>query len=812
MTPQLLLKLCLVLLLSSLFCALLFGQTQEQAKAQVEGQLQTMTPNQIDQKIKDLGLTKEEAIQRAKEHGIALDQYLQKAPDNEQSTVPNSGLEKPGKGGLSLVSAAEQDSIFRAARARQEIPGFRGRTGTEIVAPFGYDIFRASATTFETSPNVPPPPSYILGPGDEIIITVWGETQLYYRLTVTREGGITIPDVGQITVSGMTLEKAYQVLVKRMTRIYSGLKEGAPSANTYLDISIGKLRSIQVYVLGEVNRPGGYELSSMATAFTALYHAGGPTLSGSLRNVRVMRSESKGDSPQLASKTVSVIDVYDYAIKGDKSKDVRLEDGDVVLVKPVGRRVALVGQVMRPAIYELKEKEKLGDLIATAGGLQFDAYIDRIHIERVIPFEDRSQFRNNILDIDVRFENVQKLLSSPLDIEDGDVVTILSVNQFRQNLVTIFGNVKKPGRFQLRPGMKVRDLIDQADSLLADTFGDKAVILRTLPSSRKEVLTFNLDRAMAGDSANNLGLQTLDEVTIYPQQYFFPQRSVEISGGVRTPGRYWRSEGLTVSKLMILAGGITQDASVDSIEVTRNDSTSEHAIAKTFQITLPPDYWEVDSLHDFFLQDLDHVTIKLSPKFSLPRLVVIRGEVRYPGAYAIRIEGERLSSFIARAGGLKSTAYLEGSRLTRTLDTAGLVPIDLKAALSDPMSRGNIEMLQGDIVDIGYNSNVVQVKGQVFVPSAVLYEKGASLSYYIAQAGGSTDSADVGRIYVTLPSGKKWKPGWFIFGGEDILPGSLVYVPQKVERPDNSLQILTSWVTVMASLAAITVALVQVTK
>jgi protein involved in polysaccharide export with SLBB domain len=705
-----------------------------------------------------------------------------------------------------------QDSILRAARAKQEIPGFRGRTGTEIVAPFGYDIFQASATTFETSPNVPPPPSYILGPGDEVIITVWGETQLFYRLTVTKEGAITIPDVGQVLVSGMTLDKTYQALVKRMTRIYSGLKDGAASANTYLDISIGRLRSIQVYVLGEVNRPGGYQLSSMATAFTALYHAGGPTLSGSLRNVQVVRSESKGDSPKLSSKTVSVIDVYDYAIKGDKSKDVRLEDGDVVLVKPVGRRVALIGQVMRPAIYELKEKEKLGDLIATAGGLQFDAYTDRIHIERIIPFEERSQFRNNILDIDVRFENVQNLLSSPLDIEDGDVVTILSVNQFRQNLVTIFGNVKKPGRFQLRPGMKVRDLINGADSLLEDTFGEKAIILRTLPNSRKEVLTFNLDSAMAGDPANNLELRRLDEVTIYPQQYFFPQRSVEISGAVRTPGRFWRSDGLTVSKLMILAGGITQDASVDSIEVTRIDTTNERATAKTFQLTLPPDYWQVDSVHDFFLQDLDHVTIKLSPRFSLPRLVQIRGEVRYPGAYAIRTPGERLSSFIARAGGLKPTAFLEGSRLTRTMDNAGLVPIDLKSALSDPNSRDDIEMLQGDIVDISFNNNVVLVRGEVFVPSAVLYEKGASLNYYIAQAGGATDSADIGRIYVTLPSGKKWKPGWFIFGGEDILPGSLVYVPQKVERPDNSLQILASWATVMASLAAITVALVQVTK
>ncbi len=802
MTPQLLSKLCLAFLFSSLVFAPLFSQTQEQAKAQGEAKLRTMTPEQIDKKIKDLGMTKEEATQRAKGYGISLDQFLQKAPDSEQSTVPKAVMEEAEDKSTARYSVDERDSTLHAARLKEEIPGFRGRTGTEIVAPFGYDIFQASATTFETSPNVPPPPSYILGPGDEVLITVWGETQLYYRLTVTKEGAITIPDVGQVLVGGMTLDKTYQTLVRRMTRVYSGLKEGAPSANTYLDISIGKLRSIQVYVLGEVNKPGGYQLSAMATAFTALYRAGGPSLSGSLRNVRVMRS----------GKAASIIDVYEYAIKGDKSKDVRLEDGDIVLVKPVGRRVALLGRVLRPAIYELKEKEKLGDLLGLAGGVGFDAYTDRIHIERVIPFEERTQYRSNILDIDVRFENVEKLLSSSLEMADGDVVSILSVNQFRENLVTLYGNVKKPGRFQLRPGMRVRDLIAEADSLLADTFGEKAVILRTLANSRKEVISFNLDRAMAGDPANNLELQTLDEVTIYPQQYFFPQRSVEISGAARTPGRFWRSEGLTVSKLMILAGGITQDASLDSIEVTRIDTTNERAVSRTFQVSLPRDYWMVDSLHDFSLQDLDHVTIKLSPRFSLPRLVEINGEVRYPGKYAIRTPGERISSFIARAGGLKPTAYLEGSRLTRTLDGAGLVPIDLKTALGDTMSRSNVELLQGDVIEISYNKNVVQVKGQVFVPSAALYEKGASLSYYLAQAGGTTDSADVGRIYVTLPSGKKWKAGWFIFSGEEILPGSLVYVPQKVERPDNSLQILASWATVMASLAAITIGIYQVTK
>lgn len=801
MTLRSLMKYYAVLAFSFFLTFPSYSQTdkQKEVKEQAEGKLRTMTPEQIDKRIKELGLTKEEAVQRAKGYGIGLEQFLQKAPDSEQSTVPKPVLEE----GEEKKEANEEKEVGKPpSPLKEEIPGFQGRTGTQSVAPFGYTIFQVPATTFETSPNVPPPPSYILGPGDELVITVWGETQLYYRLTVTKEGAITIPDVGQVLVNGMTLEKAYRALVKRMTRVYSGLKEGAPSANTYLDVTIGKLRSIQVYVLGEVNKTGGYQLSSMATAFTALYHAGGPALSGSLRNVRVMRS----------GKPASVIDVYEYAIKGDKSKDVRLEDGDIVLVKPVGRRVALLGYVLRPAIYELKEKEKLGDLLALAGGLQFDAYTDRIHIERVIPFEDRSLYRNNILDIDVRFENVQKLLTSTLDTEDGDVITILPVNQFRENLVTLYGNVKKPGKFQLRRGMSVRDLIVEADSLLADTFGEKATILRTLPSSRKEVISFNLDRAMAGDSANNLELQTLDELTIYPQQYFYPQRSVEISGAVRSPARYWRSEGLTVSKLLIIAGGVTQDASLDSIEITRVDTTNERAVSATFEFNLPRDYWRVDSLHDFFLQDLDHVTIKLSPKFSLPRLVDVRGEVRYPGKYAIRTPGEKLASFIARAGGLKPTAYLEGSHLTRAEDAAGLVPVDLKSALSDPSSHENVEMLQGDIVDIAFNKNVVQVKGEVFVPSAALYEKGASLKYYLAQAGGTTDAADLDRIFVTLPNGEKWKSGWLIFPGDEILAGSLIYVPKKVEREDKTLQIVSSWATVMASLAAITVAIVQVTK
>ena len=346
------------------------------------------------------------------------------------------------------------------------VPAFSGRAHADSLPAFGYNIFSTSPTAFETSLNVPVPANYVVGPGDEIIITMWGETQLERTLTVSKEGNIYIPDAGLINVNGLSIQGLRQKLFNILSKTYSSLNASANGeARTNLDVATGTLRTVKIYVLGEVSKPGGYTLPSLSTSFTALYYSGGPTLNGSLRNVKILRN----------GETISVIDLYDYLTKGDKSTDVNLEDGDIIFVPPVGKRVALAGQVFRPAVYELKQGDMLKDLIAYAGGLDFNAYFGRVHIERVIPFDQRNEFTNNIMDIDLNFPTVDDLRNSNYSLEDGDVVNILRINNKPENRVTIKGSVRKPGVYELSSNiMTVRDLIYKADSLAPDAFRAKS--------------------------------------------------------------------------------------------------------------------------------------------------------------------------------------------------------------------------------------------------------------------------------------------------------------------------------------------------
>jgi protein involved in polysaccharide export with SLBB domain len=682
------------------------------------------------------------------------------------------------------------------------VPGFEGRDIPEELQPFGYNIFQFPTSTFEPVLNLPTASNYLLGPGDEILLTLWGETQLYLPLTINRDGNVVIPNVGPVVAQGVTIEALKSRLMQRMTAIYSGLKGGASNANTWLDVSTGKLRTIQVFVLGEVTKPGGYAVSSMSTSFLALYVAGGPTINGSLRSIDVLRN----------NKIISQIDFYDYALRGDKSKDIRLQDGDVVFVHPVGKRVALVGNVIHPAIYEAKTKETLKDLFTMAGGLQVDAYSDRVHIGRIIPFPQRKLYSRNILDIDVPFESVDALLNSSYELENGDIVSVLMINNFLQNRVQISGNVKKPGIFELRKGMRIHDLVVAADSLLSDTFGERADVTRVLPDGRREILPFNLNSAMANDPANNFELESEDEVKIYKQNFFFPEHTVSIAGSVRKPGSYLRMDSMTVADLVVMAGGLTEDASKKEWELAKMDTMHLGQFSTITKFDINDKYWDDRSQRPIYLKDYDHIVVPINPKFNFPRTMSIQGYVMYPGVYVIQGEGERLSSFVKRAGGLRDGSYLEGATLTRTWRGAGLVPIDFKKALDDTESRENVTILPGDIINIPFRLQVVMVRGEVFVPSAVVYRKGANLNYYIQQAGGYTDDAEDGKTIVTLPNGRKWEPSWFLFPNPDILGGSTIFVPKVIEKEDKTLQIMTSWATVMASIATMMIAIIQVTK
>jgi protein involved in polysaccharide export with SLBB domain len=787
-----------------------------QTRAEAEQALQSMTPDEIDQKLKELGITREEALQRAKALNINLDDYLSRIP-SPSAVTPNP----PQQDTTGLYGQTRRRVETPVVKRELIVPGFERRTGNERLQPFGYEIFQYPASSFEPFINVSTPQSYVLGPGDQIIISVWGETKLNMQLLVNRDGNILIPDVGPISANGVSVQQFREKLLRRMSDVYSGLKNGREGANTFLDVSIGRLRTIQVYVTGEVVKPGGYSLSSMSTAFHALYVSGGPTVSGTMRDVQVVRD----------GKTIASIDMYNYILKGDKSKDIRLQDDDIVLVKPAGKRVAVMGSVTHPAIFELREKESLGGIIAMAGGLRFDAYFDRIHIERIIPFEQRNLYAHNILDLDVTFASLADLLKSQSSLEDGDIVTVLKIAGLSENRVAISGMVNKPGYFQLQPDMHIKDLINKADSLERNSFSERAMMFRMLPDFQRKIIAFNPRLALAGDTVNNLALQNEDSIVVYRESQFFPRDSVTIAGEVRVPGIYLRRDNMTVTDIIIIAGGLKEDAQKSGIEVSRVDTTIAGVYRKVIKIDLPEEYWTADPTQNFILKDKDIVFVPASPRYSTQKVVQISGYALYPGTYALRYEGEKLSELLKRAGGLRQGAYLSGSIFLRkarnssalfsnlTTDTAGvkvnnydLVPIDFNNAVEDTTSRDNVVMDADDSVHIAFLEDVVYVRGEVFVPTPILFKKGASKNYYIDQAGGFKEEADRGKVAVFLPGGKKWEPSIWPFPDPDILPGSLVFVPRKIETEDKTLSILAAWGTVMASLAAITIAIVQVTK
>ncbi len=771
-------------------------------RQQAEAQLRQMSPEEIQKALKQYGLTVEEATQKAASLGISLQEYLAKVPTispdrdaatfvdprlNWQSMAPRSQQSE------SLFTATEAESVLAK---RLEVKGFRGRRGIDAtIYPFGYDLFSYPAGTFLPSISVATPPSYVLGAGDEVVVTVWGETQLYHRLTVNREGSVYIPDVGPVTAQGLTVVRFRDRLLKRMSGVYSGLVDGAARANTFLDVSLAKLKTIQVFVLGEVQKPGGYALSSMSGVLHALFLAGGPTADGTLREVQVVR---KGVAPAL-------VDVYGYILKGDKSKEGPLTDGDIVFVRPAGRRVALIGHVLHPAIYEMKEGEQLGDLLTIAGGLRFDAYTDRVHVERVVPFGRRHEFARDVLDYDLRFANVRALLESSQAMENGDIVTVYGIADRAENRVIISGSVNKPGPFEFHPGMRVADLLRAADSLRLNTYAKRATLFRLLPNLRREIYGFNAEKALQGDERENLLLQNEDSVVVYTESQFFPRHTVTVSGAVRNPGEYPRYDNMTVTDLVVLAGGLREGASLHGWELSRVDTADLATYTNLIRIDGEADYWRSPGETVTLLSDYDVLSVPFDPRVSAQKFVTFAGYVMYPGRYSIRFEGERLADMFKRAGGLRPGGYLEGSRLIRRFNNAGLVPLDFLGAIADPRSRDNVVMYDGDSVNVAFLEDVIYVSGEVYVPSPVIFKTGAGLSYYIDQAGGYKEEADDGKTVVFLPGGKKWEGG-------DILPGSTIFVPKEVDKPNEWLPIVRDLTVMLASLAAITVALVQVTK
>jgi polysaccharide biosynthesis/export protein len=659
--------------------------------------------------------------------------------------------------------------------------------------PFGTEIFRYSPSTFEPLAYGPVAPDYPVGPGDELVITMWGDAQLALTLVVNREGAITLPDVGTVVVSGLTLDGTRARIRAALSRAYAGLRPATEHSTIGLDVSLGRLRSIQVFLLGEVVRPGGYTISSVSRALNALYVAGGATRQGSLRDVRVMRG----------GRRVASVDLYRLLLEGDAGDSTRLQNGDVVFVPTAGRRVRADGPLRRPGLFELKEGEDLRALMRFSGGPLADADLARAQIERVVPPALRDSLRGqDRLAVDVPLARLTDPGAADVPLCDADHLVLFRIGDERHNVVHVSGlSVMKPGVYEYRPGMKVSDLVAAAGGLKPEAWLERAQVTRTALDRTRSVLRVDLGPALAGEAAADLALEPLDELDVMSKWDVTERGTVTIQGMVRRPGTVEFLEGMTLADLIYRAGGLTDDALPVYAELARlHPNATDQRIADTLRVPIDRVLSAGSPASAFRLEPWDAVFVRRDPQHREQVFVAVSGEVRFPGRYALTRRDERLADLVRRAGGLTEYAYAQASSFARA--GAPRLGIDLPAALRNPHSASNLVLEGGDELSIARFEPVVRIEGAVFNPSAALYRPGAGVGFYVTQANGYRSDADRRRVTVVQANGtvqKGGRPG----------PGSRVIVPAKPPEPEKDhLKDFATLMGILAS-AATTAYLVQ---
>ena len=682
---------------------------------------------------------------------------------------------------------------------------------------FGLAMFRQGTTLFDPNLNGPVDANYKLGPGDRLVLVLTGDVSHSYALDVTREGFIVVPEAGEMYVNNLTLAQVEDLLYNKLGKVYSGVRRGS-GATTHFSISPARLRSNQVFVAGDVVTPGSYRISSAGTALSALYAAAGPSDNGSLRNVQIRRG----------GKLVDVLDVYDYLINGDASHDVRLSNGDVVFVPIHANHVRVVGEVIRPATYELKPNETLADAIRFAGGYKPTAARTRIQIERILAPASRGEGGRDRVTIDVSPASLAEGTGPAVPLLGGDVVRVFRVTDRVRNRISIAGNVWQPGSFGLASGMTVSQALHAAGGLKPDSYLGQVLVSRLNSDSTRLQLHAQLADT-TGRVIGDFPLKEDDQIRVYSISEFRPERYVAITGAVRNSGQVPYREGMTVRDLVLQAGGLEQSADLQAAEIARLPiDRRAGATATTFRVPLDSSYIfergldgqyfgppglpaPSGSTPEVVLRPYDNVLVFRQPNWELQRTAVVSGEVRYPGTYSLKTKTERISDIVQRAGGLTPEAYADGVTFVRVKDKVGRIGIALPEILRNPNARDNLQLQDGDSIFIPRFNAVVNVKGAVNSPVAVTYVPGRSLEYYVNAAGGITRKGDIRYAYVTQPNGKvEATSGKFIFKNDPHpRPGSTVYVPEKDpnERHVDPLVTIGSLAQVVGSLLAIAIAL-----
>jgi protein involved in polysaccharide export with SLBB domain len=795
---------------------------------------------QLRQRFATSGMTREQIHARLRAEGYPedlLDPYLSGAigpagspSDSVFAAVLALGIaDSSDVATLQALALTANDTTRRARldtlrgradslRSRQDSLRLRAQRDSGYTI-FGLDVFRGATTQFQPNVAGPVDASYRLGPGDRLVLILTGDVEASYQLDVTREGFVVVPQVGQIYVANLTLGQLEQLMASRLSRVYSGVR-GTNQGSTRFSISVARLRSNQVYVVGDVQRPGSYVVSSAGTALSALYAAGGPTVNGSLRRVEIRRG----------GRTVDTLDVYDYLIRGDASHDVRLETGDIVFVPVHGSRVRVVGEIVRPATYELRAGETLSDLLVAAGGFLATASAQRILIERIVPVTERSGVGRDRITVGVASADLLSATGPLVPLRNGDVVRVFPISERIRNRIAVGGNVFQPGQQALTPGMRLSDALRKAGGVQPDTYLGEVLITRLRSDSTREQL-----RAMLADTSgrviNDLPLQEDDEITVFSLTTFRPVRYVAIGGAVNKGGRFPYREGMTLRDLVLLANGVQESAYLREAEIARLPESREGGLtATTIRVPLDSSYlferkpngeyagppglpFAAGGTPSVVLKPYDNVSILRQPNWELQRIVTLLGEVRYPGSYALKSKTERLSDLLLRAGGLTDEAYADGIVFNRTQGGIGRVGLELSTALRRYESNDNLILRDGDNITIPAYNSVVTIRGAVNQPSTVAYVRGKGIDYYISAAGGPSRLADEGRAYVVQPSGKLESVRRRFLVPSSMpqpRPGSIVTVPERDPADKKDYLAITGAVaSIIGSTVAIIVAITR---
>ena len=653
---------------------------------------------------------------------------------------------------------------------------------------YGRDIFRNRNLNFAPSENLATPKNYRLGPGDEVIIDIFGANQATLRSKISPEGSINVDVLGPLYLNGMTIDEANKYLKRKLASIYGGLNRS--STGTDIRLSLGQIRSIQVNVLGDVENPGTYTTSAFATVFHVLYLAGGVSGPGTLRDIIVNRD----------GEVIAKVDVYDFLMNGSRSSDIRLEEGDVVMVHPYSVLVKVGGEVKRQMSFELKEGETLADVIKYAGGFSTGAFTDNVGV-----------VRQNGKSYEVRTVDAEDYGS--FRMEDGDEVTVSKLNSFYENRIAVTGAVYQPGTYELNSEVKtVKGLVQKAGGLLPEAFTNRAVLHREHEDKTLEVISLNLGRVMSGADPD-IRLQKNDELFITRSSDIRQLGTMSISGMVVNPGTFPFASKTTVEDIIIMAGGLQEGASTARVDISRRKRDSNglvvlDEVGELISVPLSEDFTDNGGAKTY-LEPYDEVIVHQSPSYNVQTHVTVTGEANFAGPFTLTTRNERLSDLVKKAGGVTPYAYLEGARLFRNmgdderrqlleilnyrgndrkekLDTSEvyqmaedyMVSLNLASALANPGGDDDIALVEGDVLDIPVAMNTVRVIGAVMMPAVISYNPGHTARHYINSCGGYTQGAKRGKTYVVHANGSSERAKF----GMKLKPGDDLVIPEKNKK------------------------------